>query len=173
MSQRSSGYAKKENGAYYTPEWVTEVLVPHIPADIRHVWEPAAGSGKMVKVLEPHFASVGASDIEDGTDFLQQKKSMAEAIITNPPFHLAQEFIEHALDLVRPDGYVAMLLRTDFDHAKTRQHLFRNHHAFCQKISLLRRIRWFENTTGSPSYNHAWFCWDYKHQGWPRITYGP
>jgi len=44
---------------------------------------------------------------------------------------------------------VAMLLRTDFDHAKTRWHLFSDCPAFACKIVLTKRIRWIENSTGS------------------------
>ena len=40
----------------------------------------------------------------------------AEAIVTNPPYTLAQEFIEHSLDLMEPvEGVVAMLLRNEYD----------------------------------------------------------
>src|SRR5262245_40335123 len=45
------------------------------------------------------------------------------AIITNPPYALAREFIERALHF-DDTRIVAMLLRTDFDHAASRAHLF-------------------------------------------------
>jgi hypothetical protein len=32
MSQRESGYERKERDLYETPEWVTEALLPHLPA---------------------------------------------------------------------------------------------------------------------------------------------
>jgi hypothetical protein len=41
-------------------------------------------------------------------------------------------------------GKVAMLLRTDFDHAKGRQHLFGQCPIFAKKLVLTRRIVWFE-----------------------------
>jgi hypothetical protein len=78
-----------------------------------------------------------------------------DAIITNPPYELAAEFIERALSLTASDGLVAMLLRTDFDHAKSRQHLFQ-HPAFRKKLVLTKRIKWFEDSEGQPSFNHAW-----------------
>lgn len=31
MSQRDSGYQRKERDAYETPEWVTLALIPHLP----------------------------------------------------------------------------------------------------------------------------------------------
>lgn len=96
-----------------------------------------------------------------------------DAIITNPPYARAYEFIEHALKLMNPNGVVAMLLRTDFDHAKTRQHLFAGCHAFAKKLVLTKRIQWFADSKGQPSFNHAWFIWDWKHKGPPILAYGP
>ena len=48
MSQRGSGYERKALDLYDTPAWVTAALLPHLPG-VRAVWEPAAGSGKMVE----------------------------------------------------------------------------------------------------------------------------
>lgn len=178
MSQRDSGYERKERDLYETPEWVTVALLPHLPQlpKIPCIWEPAAGSGKMVRPLES-YTFVFASDIDKGTDFLQQQRPVGggpTAIITNPPYVLAQEFISHALAIMEPiGGMVAMLLRTDFDHAKTRQFLFSCCPPFAKKVVLTKRIQWFEDSKGSPSFNHAWFIWDWKHQGAPTLAYGP
>lgn len=171
MSQRASGYERKERDLYETPEWVTMALVPHLRRDM-NIWEPACGSGKMVRVLEQLGGKVAATDIADGCDFLTASLPMGswDAIITNPPYELATEFIQHALGW---GTMVAMLLRTDFDHAKTRQHLFSQHPAFAKKLVLTKRIKWFEDSKGQPSFNHAWFIWDWKHKGAPTLAYGP
>ena len=175
MSQRDSGYERKALDLYETPEWVTAIIVDH--TDYGYVWEPAAGNGKMVKALNDAEIGVHATDITTGTDFLKTN-SMPDidirAIITNPPYELAREFIEHALTLTEPKhGQVAMLLRTDFDHAKRRQHLFGLCPQFAKKIVLTKRIKWFEDSKGQPSFNHAWFIWDWKHSGPPILAYGP
>ena len=181
MSQRDSGYARKERDLYETPEWVTEALIPHLPRLPKLIWEPAAGSGKMLRVLQKVSEAFG-TDIESGHDFLVSVPSLSrsgvDAIITNPPYELATEFCEHALELMeRRRGLVAMLLRTDFDHAKSRAHLFRDCPAFAKKLVLTKRIVWFEPEPGakgkSPSFNHAWFIWDWQHKGPPTIAYGP
>lgn len=176
MSQRDSGYARKERDLYETPEWVTEALLPTLK--LAHFWEPAQGSGKMARVLSK-VGPVTGSDIETGDDFLRCREVphiMCAAIVTNPPYELATEFCEHALRLMEPvQGFVAMLLRTDFDHAKSRSHLFRDCPAFAKKLVLTKRIVWFEPEPGakgkSPSFNHAWFIWDWKHEGPPTIAY--
>lgn len=176
MSQRDSGYERKERDLYETPEWVTLALLPHLPRRPTLIWEPACGGGKMVRALTAARLNITirASDIGMGTDFLDKANSTnADAIITNPPYGQACEFIWQAMVLTRAiGGFSAMLLRTDFDHAKTRAHLF-DREQFAKKVVLRKRIRWFEGTTGSPSFNHAWFIWDWKHQGPPTLAYGP
>jgi hypothetical protein len=174
MSQRDSGYQRKDRDEYTTPTWVTAALAPHLPPKLSRVWEPAAGAGKMAEALSSLGFEVRASDICGGVDFLTSPHCDCEAIVTNPPYGLAQQFIEHALDLTKPGrGVVAMLLRTDYDHAKTRAHLFGGCAAFCKKLVLTRRIVWFDgpNKRGSPSYNHAWFLWHWCHEGPPTIAY--
>ena len=172
MSQRDSGYERRERDQYETPAWVTAALIPHLPP-LKLICEPAAGSGKMANALAGLY-KVLATDISTGDDFLMKKASNADAIVTNPPYALAREFIEHALVLMKPTGgLVAMLLRTDFDHAKTRAHLFGECEAFAKRVVLTKRIKWFENSKGQPSFNHAWFIWDWKHQGPPTVSYGP
>ena len=178
MSQRVSGYERKANDLYETPEWVTEALIPHVPDRIQKVWEPACGSGKMVEPLLSR-CDVFGSDLAFGRDFLLTVvEESAGAIITNPPYDLAQEFIDRALQMMEPvRGLVAMLLRTDFDHAKSRTHLFRDCPAFAKKLVLMKRIAWFVEADGkpkaSPSFNHAWYIWDWQHEGPPTISYGP
>jgi hypothetical protein len=118
---------------------------------------------------------VTATDIATGDDFLTSKvlpHSNITAIVTNPPYYLAQKFIEHALRLTEPvRGSVAMLLRTDYDHARKRQHLFGDCRQLAAKLVLTKRIKWFDDTKGQPSFNHAWFIWDWKHTGAPILTY--
>lgn len=176
MSQRDSGYERKERDLYETPEWVTRALIMHLPLSIESVWEPAAGSGKMVQALSNAGKCVIGTDIADGLDFLETTACPPDTdiIITNPPYAAAKEFIEHALSLTAPAaGRVAMLLRTDFDHARTRQHLFSGCEQFAKKLVLTKRIKWFEDSKGSPSFNHAWFIWDWRHEGAPTLAYGP
>jgi hypothetical protein len=179
LSQRNSGYERR--ALYATPAWVTEALLGFVVARPGTIWEPAAGDGDMVKVLQREFVVLGTDIARGDVDFLQISALPSAAIrgiVTNPPFELADEFCTHALELTRPvNGFVAMLLRCDFDHAKSRAHLFRNCPAFSKKIVLTKRIVWFVEDDGkpkaSPSYNHAWNLWDHAHRGPPTIAYAP
>jgi hypothetical protein len=48
------------------------------------------------------------------------------------------------VSLIPTDGFVAMLLKCDFDSAKTRGHLFGRCPEFAKKRTLVERTRWFE-----------------------------
>jgi hypothetical protein len=50
MSQRYSEYVRRPNDDYVTPLWVTAVITRYL-RNISHVWDPAAGVGKMVRAL--------------------------------------------------------------------------------------------------------------------------
>jgi hypothetical protein len=99
----------------------------------------------MVTAIREGGFDVIGSDITQGVDFLRQTlPPRVDAIVSNPPYALAREFIERALSLMHPRGVVAMLLRTDYDHAASRRHLFAECPAFAKKLVLTRRIRWFD-----------------------------
>lgn len=135
----------------------------------------------MVRVLQDHFM-VLASDVQSGVDFLKTEElpnASIRGIVSNPPYHMAGDFCRHALKLTAPvKGYVAMLLRVDFDSAKTRSDLFADCPAWSKKIVLTKRIVWFvDPETGkpkaSPSENHCWMLWDHNHSGPAIIAYAP
>jgi hypothetical protein len=173
MSQRASGYERRPNEDYQTPQWLAATIAGYLRRRALWVWEPASGNSAFAKAL----ADAGFKVFATADDFFQYAAPPHEridAIATNPPYGddrrglLACAFIRHALRLeVR---IVAMLLRVDFDSGKTRADLFRDNPTFAGKIVLLDRIKWFEGRSG-PSDNHAWFVWDRDHRGPPLIHY--
>ena len=193
MSQRNSGYERKERDLYETPEWVTLAVKPYIPQGAV-VWEPACASGKIANVLAEDHAVYGTDVVatwEHGVtnkDFLLQtdlpelwngERSgpvKPSAIVTNPPFNrMAEKFIRHGIGLLQPvKGWMAMLLPVDFDSGKTRRDMFGMCGGYAGKLVLTSRIIWFERDDGTdnPSANHAWFLWDFsKKRQSPRIHY--
>lgn len=169
MSRRASGERRVERDAYETPEWVSRLVLPHVPDYVTAVWEPACGSGKMVDVLtEEHV--VYATDITTGVDFLKATSRPESttltipqnAIITNPPFAVADRFARKALSFMIPvGGFVALLLPIDFDSAYKRTDLFRDCPFWHKKLVLTERIVWMvtEGKDPRPSENHAWYMW--------------
>jgi hypothetical protein len=172
MSQRDSGYARLPDDVYETPSWVTMALKPHMRG-VQYIWEPACGNGMMARALKSWpTVRVRATDKNKGIDFLTVAQCHHDAVITNPPYSHAEEFIEHALKLMKPQGgRVAMLLRIDYDSAKSRLRLFGDCDQFAKKLVLTSRIRWLAGSTGSPSFNHAWFIWSWSNRAPPTIAY--
>ena len=170
-----------------TPPWTTRALFRHVlPAlgieAIGRVWEPACGEGHMAAVIA-EFARgpVVASDVFSygyGTaphDFLHDAPlTVADWIITNPPFSIACEFTLRALDLAA-DG-VAMLVRTQWIEGAGRfAKLFRDrppalYGPFVERVPMVKG-RWDPDASTATAY--AWFVWCRQAAGPPRVIWIP
>jgi hypothetical protein len=99
----------------------------------------------------------------------RQAPAGTEAIVTNPPFKLAGEFVSHALDLV---PRVAMLLRLAFIESERRRpildtgHLARVH-VFRNRLPMMHRSGRGTQIakTNSSAMAFAWFVWDLASTG--------
>ena len=121
----NSAYGRSKSDFYPTPPDATLALIKalNIP-DGSRIWEPACGEGHMVRVLEKCGFSVIGTDINMGVDFLRDQYIPCDWIITNPPFSVADEFINRCLYFQRP---FALLLKSQYWHAKKRLALFKKH----------------------------------------------
>ena len=124
MQQRSEAHDSLDD--FPTPPWATRALceflrdgAPSMPLDIYSCREPAANRGHMAKPLAEYFNAVDASDVHDyGAGFPVRDFLFPESLddvdwtITNPPFRLAEQFIERALATSRHG--VAVIVRSAF-----------------------------------------------------------
>ena len=121
MQQRSEPHNSLDD--FPTPPWATRALCERFGgANVLSgmtVCEPTANRGHMVRPLAEYFRTVIASDIFDyGVGFLVKDYLFGpcgpsvEWTITNPPFRLAEQFIERALETSTYG--VAMILRSAF-----------------------------------------------------------
>jgi hypothetical protein len=165
------------------PEAVISLL--HIERDHlpKCIWEPACGTGVIVRALQEAGFTVLASDIHDygfaeavtPVDyFTVPALDDIEGIITNPPYDkaggrlpsgrcdgAAEQFARKAIAEV---PYVALLLRTNFLEAAERLPFFTAHPPTrvwiaSSRLPMMHRYGW----TGprAPSNTcHAWFIWD-------------
>ena len=115
-----------------TPPWATRALCEWLlrdqsePLDEQTCWEPGCGEMFMTRPLGEYFQAVRATDVRRYTpdhgicNFLTVGRSWSPVdwVITNPPFRLAQEFIETGLNVARRG--VAMLVRTSFIEGSAR-----------------------------------------------------
>lgn len=115
---------------YPTPENVTQVLLDRVSFE-GAISEPCCGDGSLAKVMEDRGYHVIGTDLHDrgygighgkAFDILKMKELPAPNVVTNPPFNIAAEIIDHVMSL-QPDK-MALLLKASFWHAKSRQKLF-------------------------------------------------
>ena len=112
----NSAYGRAKADFYPTPPDATLALVKALSLPVKtRIWEPACGEGHMVQTLEKCGYSVIGTDISSGTDFLCATYQPCDWIITNPPFSIADKFIERCLYFDRP---FALLLKSQYWHAK-------------------------------------------------------
>lgn len=125
--------ADRRDDLYETPAVAVKALleVEKLPETI---WEPACGPGSIVSVLRDaghlvyatDLVDYGCPDSESRRDFLleQAPSFYVGAIVTNPPFKLAGEFVAHAMALGIPK--IVMLLRLAFMESERRSAILDN-----------------------------------------------
>jgi hypothetical protein len=161
---------------YDTPPVAVEALLrcERLP---ELIWEPACGTGNIVEALRAAGHKVIATDLNDrgcshsrsGIDFLLlggPPEIKAEAIITNPPYQLAEKFVETAL-LRAP--LVIMLLRLAFFEGQRRSRILEGCglariHVFRKRLPMMHREGW-TGKRASSAIAFAWYCWDRNHRG--------
>lgn len=179
----SSNHTPDERAAndYYAtdPQAVEMLLALETFAPV--IWEPACGEGHISKVLAAHGYEVISTDLiyrgfgePEPMDFLTETFPNFEGdIITNPPYSAGLEFVERALETVRPSGKVAMFLKVQFLEGKRRGELFAKTPPRTIYISRSRlacaKNGDFEHTEKAIAY--AWYVWEKGFTGDPVIKW--
>ena len=95
----------------------------------------------------------------DYLDWTPQPGEEPDLIVTNPPFTLAQRFVEHSLEIIKPTGVVMMLLQTGFEGSKERVDFWKKHVAMKRIILTPRPV--FIGSSGD-SREYAFYIWPGK-----------
>jgi hypothetical protein len=110
----------------------------------------------------------GCPDSLSRIDFLLEHCAPkgTQAIVTNPPYKLAEQFIEHALDLC---PRVIMLLRLQFLESERRRRILdvgtlARIHVFRNRLPMMHRHDW-QGPKASSALPFAWYVWDRNHNG--------
>jgi hypothetical protein len=150
---------------YPTPAWATHALIQNEYFS-GTIWEAACGDGAMSRVLTKTGCKVYSSDLYDrgygdgGVDFLKTKKRF-DNIVTNPPFHSAQEFAERAVRMA--NDKVALLLRLAFLEGGHRARTIFSKTPPTRVWVFSERITFYKagaERKGSGTTAYAWFVWD-------------
>jgi hypothetical protein len=160
-----------EDDHYPTPPGATWALC-NLGILPDRVWEPACGDGAMASVLSASGKEVVATTLvprgygEPGVDFLQEKTLRAPAIVTNPPFKIADDFIAHALSL-EPE-VACFFLRLKCLEGRRRYNRIYATRPLTSVQVFIERVKFYAGDTpvaDQPGWNteaFAWFIWSKK-----------
>lgn len=171
---------RAEYDFYATPSSAVEMLLEK-ESFSNKIWEPAAGLNHITNVLLNHGYYVFASDIIQRLpcvitqDFLTTDIKWDGDIITNPPYSLAAQFVEKAMDILQPNHKLAMLLKLQFLESKERRILFKKYppkviYVSSKRITCAKNGDFINCTNGS-AVCYAWFVWEKGYTGDPIIKW--
>jgi len=148
-----------------TPAWATHSLMEHEEFS-GEIWECACGDGAMSRVLARDGNPVRSSDLYDrgfgevGIDF-NTAKTLADNIVTNPPFNSAEGFVRSGVQLARKK--FALLLRLAFLEGANRANTIFAECPPSRVWVFSERITFYPAGAvqgGSGTTAYAWFVWD-------------
>ena len=179
-SNHSEG-ERQEHDYYATEPHAVELLLAEEQFS-PVIWECACGEGHLSKVLESRGYRVISTDLIyrgygdlESLDFLKYTLDGFDGdIITNPPYRYALEFIQRALESVKPGRKVAMFLKLQFLEGKERKHFFLENPPKVVYVSSSRlkcAINGEFEKVKSSAVAYAWFVWVKGFHGDPIIRW--
>ena len=176
-----------DNDFYATDPKSTKALLDIVKFEGNRFLEPCCGEGHIARVIKEYYpnADITAIDIVDrgygegGIDFLTyNNEELFDNVITNPPFVLAQDFIEHSYDLVREGGKIAMFLKIQFLEGVGRKALFDKGYLKYVYVFRARQSPWrdgspvdFNGKKWASTFCFAWFIFEKGFKGEPIIRW--
>lgn len=161
---------------YSTPEYATLALLSKEPFTGR-IWECACGDGAISKVLIENLYDVVSTDLYEHNghkhalmDFLKVNTTLAPNIVTNPPFSLAYEFIDHAINDLHVEK-LALLMKLIALEGNKRSRLLESTHltrvyVFRKRLTMYRNNIQMRN---SGMIAFAWFVWEKHYDKEPKL----
>jgi hypothetical protein len=183
MSQRVEPGDSRDD--FPTPPWATRALLEHVIGanglDKLSCLEPACGAGHMAKVLKEYFGEVRCADAYDYgyapvRDFLSfpYETNAVDWVITNPPFRLAEEFVQRSFDVARVG--IAVLVRTVFLESVGRYNrLFKNDPPshFAQFVERVPMVKGRLDEKASTATGYAWLVWEHGIKDCSKVVWIP
>lgn len=173
---------------YATPYQATEMLLDEVKFSGNFL-EPCVGGGHIVDIIKRYYPNecvYGVDIVDRGYpntlvadflkhDFLGQK---FDNVVTNPPFSLAQEFLEKCMEVVNDGGKIAMFLKIQFLEGAKRREMFKKYPPKYIYVFVKRQAPW---NNGSPvdekgkpwssTMCFAWFVWEKGFTGEPIVRW--
>lgn len=174
--QGGAGYARDDDDFYLEPDWLVHGLISKVDF-VGPVHDPCCGKGTIpMAFLSRGFAASG-SDLRDrgfgmvGVDFMRDQTPRTN-VVSNPPFGILRDFIDHALEV--STGKVAVITRLAFLEGQSRKPWFESLPMQLCLVSSRRASMPPGNSDIKASGTTIAFCWLVFSKGWsgePRLAW--
>ena len=171
---------------YATPDIAVQQLC-ELETFSKNILEPACGEGAISKMLEANGYSVESMDLIDrgygigGVDFLEYNEAVDKDIITNPPYILAAEFVEHAMDIMTEGHKAAFFLKLTFLEGEKRRALFKKYppkkiYVAVSRLDCAKNGEFKLDRNGNQKHSggavcYAWFVFEKGFTGEPSLSW--
>jgi hypothetical protein len=177
VSATNRGTIRNESDFYETPEQTINIFLDNFLIQEGNMLEPCAGQGAISKVITNRYPTNFLMQVElqpSNADYLSkyghyidicnflnwypdnEEVTEFNTIITNPPFSIAQEIIEHCFEISHKDTDIIMLLRLGFLESKKRRQFWKDY-PLAQLYPLISRPSFTGKGTDATAY--GWFVW--------------
>lgn len=164
---------RQEDDFYATEPSALKIFLKQLKKDNivlnNNIWECASGQRHLANVLLDFGYEVKMTDLVkriNGVieqDFLLEQDIFNGDILTNPPFKLAEKFVEKGMELLSNGNKLLLFLKIQFLEGQKRKELFKKYppkYVYCyssrQKCA---KDGEFEKYTATTQF-YAWYIWE-------------
>lgn len=186
LAGMSTTRERVEDDYYATPYDATKMLLDSVGFTGSFL-EPCVGGGHIAEVIKQYYdTEIFGSDLIDRgypntlvTDFLTYSFDRKfDNIVTNPPYSLAQEFLEKGIEVINDNGKIAMFLKIQFLEGVKRREMFIKYPPRYIYVFSKRQNPWRNGNQvdekGKPwasTMCFAWFIWEKGFKGEPIVRW--
>jgi hypothetical protein len=165
---------REENDFYATNPKALELFLKGNSTILSsNIWECACGEGHLSNKLKEWNFNVKSSDLinrgyGEVQDFLKFQGEWSGDILTNPPFKLAEKFVEKAMFILENGKKLVLFLKIQFLEGQSRYKLFKKYPLKCVYVHSSRqqccKNADFDKYTATTQC-YAWFVWEKGYNG--------
>lgn len=168
----AGGARRRPRDFYETAPWQVDALTDHVPELSGAIWEPCVGDGSLLAQLlgnRPDLGPIITNDIDptrpadyhldatraDSWREIARQHGPPHWVVTNPPFRVAFEILQHAVTIARTG--VILMVRVSFSEPTAARGPWLAAHPSSKRITL---ERWsFTGNGHSDSATTEWLIW--------------